>query len=335
LADASRYGTGERCAAYKKVVITIENGQALAVLKKTEYDDTGSSDPDYFSHLNIKRAKSYNYKVLDLNAAQNGTIETIAALFSESDLISVSETDYLYDAGYKARHILHLPFEIRVMNPASPTQALSKNQTVFDEQNQYFSTLDLGSTVGYEAPSGTYAHLRGNATTHRTWFAEENRWLETHTQYDNFGNVRKVWDPSGDVTRFTEIEYSSQYYYAYPTKKITSAPDPTGVHGTSESSSASTTYDFWTALPVTLTNATGQVTSFEYDNLHRAKKIIPPAGGAITEKEYNDTPGNISVKTRTQVDANNWAESTTFFDNLGKVFKTQMKDVRGDIFSEV
>jgi RHS repeat-associated protein len=40
------------------------------------------------------------------------------------------------------------------------------------------------------------------------------------------------------------------------------------------------------------------------------------------------------VKTRTQVDAVNWAESTTFMDGLGRTIKTQTKDSQGDVFTE-
>jgi RHS repeat-associated protein len=318
----------------KQVSITIENGQALAVLNKIEYDNTGSSDPDHFSHLNVKRRKAYNYKVLDLNTAQNGSIEAIASSFSESELISVAETDYLYDDGHKARHILGLPFETRVMNPASPTQILAKSQIIFDEQNQYYSLADFGSTINYEAPTGNYAYIRGNATTFRTWFAEENRWLETHTQYDNFGNVRRAWDSSGVPSRFVEAEYSSQYYFAYQTKTTTPAPDSSGTRGTSESSTLSTDYDFWTGSPTVITNDAGQVTSIEYDARMRAKKVIPPVGEATVEKIYNDTPDNLYIKVRRQIDAQNWAETTTFFDNLGRAYKTQTKDIQGDIFRE-
>ena len=319
----------------KQIFITIESGKALAILEQTDYDENGSSDPAYFSHLNIKKSKAYNYKVLSLNTAQTADLQSIAAMYSESDLASVSEIDYLYNEGYKARNIQGLITETRLLNPSNPSDILAKSQFLYDEQNQYYSMVDYGSTVGYEAPTGVYAQLRGNVTTRRTWIKDTDTWLQTHTKYDNFGHVRKIWDPSGDTTRFVETEYSSQYYYAYPTRKITPAPDPSGTHGTTESSSFSLTYEFWTGKPLTITDANGQVTSIEYDYLLRAKKIMPPAGGTITENEYGDTPGNLYVKTRMQVDSQNWAESTSFFDGLGRVRKTQTKDSQGDVFSEI
>ncbi len=319
----------------KQVSITIENGNALAVMKKTEYDEAGSSDPDYFSHLNVKRSKAYNYKVLDLNTAQNGTIETIAGMFAESDLVSISENDYLYNQGYKDRHILGLLSEMRAMNPANSTQVLARSQLIYDEQNQYYSMADFGSTINYEAPTGVNAHLRANPTTRRTWDKDREIWITTHKQYDNFGNIRKVWDTTGDQSRFIETEYDPVYKYAYPTKIKAPAPDPTGIHGISQGSEISQTYDFSTGLVLTATDANGQTATMEYDDLLRPKRIIPPAGSAISEKIYNDIPNNLWVKVRQQIDGQNWAESTTFFDNLGRPIKSQTKDAQGDIFTEI
>jgi hypothetical protein len=320
----------------KQISITIEAGKALAVLKRTEYDENGSSDLAYFSHLNVKRTKAYSYKVLDLNTAQSGDLPTIASLFNESDLASISETEYLYDAGYKARNMLGMPTETKVLNPANPTEVLSKSQFFYDEQGQYFSMADYGSTVGYEAPTGNYAYLRGNTTTLRTWNKDTNTWIEVHRQFDNFGNQRKRWDLSGDVLRFIETEYSSQYYYAYPTKKIVPPPDPTGTHGTIEGSFATTTYDFYTALPLTTTNEFGQTTATEYnDALLRPTRTYAVNFTALEVKtEYSDTPGNLFVKVRKQIDQTNWDEATTFMDNLGRIYKTQAKDLQGDVYTE-
>ena len=52
----------------------------------------------------------------------------------------------------------------------------------------------------------------------------------------------------------------------------------------------------------------------------------------ISETIYGDTPGNLYVKVRKQIDATNWDEATTFMDNLGRAVKTQAKDSQGDVF---
>jgi RHS repeat-associated protein len=322
----------------KRISIGFEGGKALATLEETEYDENGNTDPTYFAHLNVKKVKGYKPKVLDFNTAKTGNFATIAQLFNTSDLLTISEMDYLYDENYKSRGILGLPTESRLLdphNPNSPDNILAKSQAVYDETGQYYS-MDSGyTTVGYEAPTGTYAHLRGHATTKKTWDKDNNSWIVTHTQFDNFGNVRKVWDTTGDQSRFVETVYDPAYKYAYPTKVKAPAPDPSGTHGMQEGSEINRVYDFNTGLLISVTDANGQVATTEYDSRNRPIRINPPVGGAISETEYGDTPGNLYVKTRQQIDEINWAESTTYFDNAGRAFKSKTKDLQGDIFTEV
>lgn len=309
--------------------IYFENGNALATLSRTEYDETGSSDSAYFSHLNVKRKKNYLLKPVALNTATTGSIATISGLFSESDLASVTESDYLYDPTYNERSINGLVTETRVLNPTNTSDVLAKSQFVYDEATYFDNNY---TTTGWVDPG---SNLRGNVTTARTWNKDTNTWIESHTMFDNFGNVRKVWDTSGDPTRFIESEYDPVYKYAYSTKTKAPAPDPTGVHGTTEGSEISRVYDFTTGLLLSVTDANGQTATTEYDALLRPIRINPPAGGSVSETIYNDTPGNIWVKSRQQIDANNWAESTTYFDNLGRAYKSRTKDLQGDVMSQV
>ena len=50
--------------------------------------------------------------------------------------------------------------------------------------------------------------------------------------------------------------------------------------------------------------------------------------------EYVDTPNAVSVKTKTQIDATNWAESTVYADGIGRAVKTEKKDNAGNVFVE-
>jgi RHS repeat-associated protein len=45
-------------------------------------------------------------------------------------------------------------------------------------------------------------------------------------------------------------------------------------------------------------------------------------------------PNNYWVKNRTQIDAQNWAESITYFDGLGRAYKSEDVDAQGNIFTE-
>ena len=133
-------------------------------------------------------------------------------------------------------------------------------------------------------------------------------------------------------------------YYAYPTKAIAPAPDPTGTKGTTEKSEVTTTFDFNTGLPLTVTNKNvlsdsndDVTTTTEYNDslLRPTKTFVTPSGYAgQTLIEYGDTVGNLYVKTKTQVDSTNYAESTTYFDGLGRAYKASVKDHVGEIFTE-
>jgi RHS repeat-associated protein len=294
-------------------------GNVLASLSSTTYDSGGSSDSEHFSHLNPKTVKKYNLVVIPATIGLTANLTTLASYFTADKLVSISEMDYQYDANYLARGIPSLPTESRLLNPTNPSDILAKSQAVYDETGQYYS-MDSGYTsTGYEAPTGANANLRGHPTTKRTWNKDTNTWLETHTQFDNFGNVRKVWDTSGDQTRFIETQYDSLYKYAYPTKVFAPAPDPTGTHGMTTGSEISRIYDFTTGLLTSVTDANGQTATMEYDNLLRPVRSNPPSGGSVSETVYNDVVGDMWVKSRQQIDEQNWAEKTTF---IGRVKAT-------------
>ncbi len=138
----------------------------------------------------------------------------------------------------------------------------------------------------------------------------------------------------------SQMQYSSQYLYAYPTSTVSSVPSD-GVHGSDTAFTTSTTYDFYTGRPLIMTDANGQQTTNYYtdaatgytDPLLRPVKVTAP-NGQQTVFEYGDTIGNLYVKVKKQIDETNWDEAATFFDGLGRKFKTQTKDSQGDVFVE-
>jgi RHS repeat-associated protein len=85
---------------------------------------------------------------------------------------------------------------------------------------------------------------------------------------------------------------------------------------------------------MSVTDANGQVATTEYDNLLRPIRVNPPAGGSVSETVYNDDNNNLWVKSRQQIDEQNWAESTTYFDKLGRAYKSRTKDLQGDVATE-
>ena len=338
------------------------SNSALATLSETDYDDAGSSDLEYFSHLNAKRKKSYHYAVIpDKTTVDDEALSwtTMESWFPQSNLASVSETDYSYDPNYKARGIIGLPTETRVMNPAfpnDPTLALSKTQTVYDNQLPGTSGTYPGSYfvenygIGNELNCGDAQNPKicwqspqsnriGRPTTSRVWNAETQSWIETHTRYDIFGNAIAARDPIGNEAT---TEFSADYKYAYPTKVISPAPDPTNTTGTNQTSTAEMTYDFTTGLPLTVKDDFGQITRTEYDaSLRPVRGFAENFTAPETQTIYGvpDANGQLPanqrfVKVRKQIDATNWDEAVTWFDGLGRTIKTQAKDSQGDVFVE-
>ncbi len=349
-------GNAKRDARVKRTVsVAIENGLALAILGESEYNETAvdtnniPTTADYFSHLDVKRAKGYHYAVISTSLAQTGTLAQIAGYFNSSLLASVSETDYEYNPNYKDRGIRSLPIESRVLNPSN-NEIVAKTRTIYDNAvpaastNYPYSTETYSISGTFSCPSGTQSvtcwqspgsSALGRPTTSRLWDDDNDVWIETHTRYDIFGNAVKVKDAAGnEAETIFENTTEKPYLYAYPTKVITPAPDPTGTHGTNEGSFATTVYDFMTGLPLTATNEFGQTTATEYndDLLRPTRSFAVNFSAPESQTIYNDT--NLTVKVRKQIDAQNWDEAITYSDSLGRTIKMQAKDSQGDVFTE-
>ncbi len=331
---------GTRDARPKRsVTISFEPGSsnALATLTETEYDETGSSDPELFSHLNPKRQKSYHFVSVPLATAENPSLSwtTIESWFASASVASVTENDYAYDNSYKDRGILGRQIETRVLNPSNLSDVLAKTLLVYDETTYFDNSY---TATNWEDPN---SNLRGNVTTTRTWNKDTDTWLETRTMYDNFGNVRKLWDASGDANKFAET-YDPAYKYAYPTKVIAPAPDPSTTTGTNQTSTVETTYDFSTGLPLSVKDEFGQITKTEYDASLRPVRVYADNFTAPESQTIYGVPDSNGqypanqrfVKVRKQIDATNWDEAITWTDGLGRTIKTQAKDSQGDVFVE-
>jgi len=312
----------------KEVTIIFEPGASYALASMTETVYDTHSDPQYFASLNPKQTKIYNYIVLDLATAQTANINQIAALFTSSNLATVTEIDYLYDANYKARNLVSLPIATRIKDASGNTKAQS--EISYDEVGSY-PIIQAGTNPQWQDPNTNY---RGNPTTTKSWTdIANNQSIQTHAQYDNFGNVRKTWDGRGNLG---ETEYSPTYNYAYPTKVTTPIPDTSGVNGSNTAFETTSVYDFNTGLPTSLTDANGQITTIEYnDALLRPTKVIAPNGQqTITEYGAGTSEATRFVKSRTQIDAEKWKEGYSWYDGLGRTIKSQSVDSNGDVFVE-
>jgi RHS repeat-associated protein len=300
----------------RSVEISFEDGntEALAKLSTIDYDTAGSNDLEQFAALNPKQSKTYKYRALDLSTAQTATLLAIAGTFTASDVASISETDYLYDANYKARGIVGLARERRVIEPAISAVA-TRMQMAYDEPG--YGLLPCGATAGWTDPGSDY---RSNTTTTRNWVSTSNTWIETHAQYDRCGNLRKSWDAKGNPS---EVDYSADYQFAYPTHTSSPIPDPSGERGSNTPLETWTAYDFTTGKVTESKDANSFSTRFQYnDSLNRLTKVELPDGGQ-NEYWYGRNQFGEYTGSRTLInETGQKTESYQFFDGLGRSVRT-------------
>ena len=345
----------------ESISIVFEPGESKALMTKSKTVFDSHTEDKFFAHLNPKRSESTQYVAVNASSAAellNG-YDYFDPLFASAPLASVTETDYVYDQNYLNEGILGLPTATFVLNPANPNRnapggVLAKTQAVYDNILPN-SNANYGYSVqGYGGVGASFdcsadpqnpkicwedqANSRkGRPTTTRLWDDDNNIWIESHTQYDIFGNAVRTKD---HLNRESSAEFGSQYKYAYPTG--TTAPAPgNGTSGTSEQFKTETNYDFTTGLVLWTKDLRGLgnagddlVTSYEYnDAMLRPTAVVAP-NGLRSETIYNDAPGNLWVKTRAQFDANIWNEATVYVDGLGRTLKTRTTDASGDVIVE-
>ncbi|HEY8559355.1 MAG TPA: RHS repeat-associated core domain-containing protein [Pyrinomonadaceae bacterium] len=268
--------------------------------------------------------------------------------------VRTSESTYLVNDpeyatvqnAYKIQNMVALITATVVKDGAN--RIVSKNEVRYDEPA--YPLISAGATGNWQDPNSVY---RGNATTARVWdstkgsVANSNAYLQTHAQFDNFGNRRKAWDAKGNVT---ETDFASpageDYRFAFPTKVTTAIPDPYPsqnpdgqAHGSDTPFETTATFDPVTGLPLTTTDANGLQTRIEYDPVTLRPLTTKtfyqnePVGG-MSETVYHDEPNNSWVKTRTQIDVGKWTESISYFDGLGRGFKAEEIGSQGSIYVE-
>ncbi|HEU4510625.1 MAG TPA: RHS repeat-associated core domain-containing protein, partial [Pyrinomonadaceae bacterium] len=231
-------------------------------------------------------------------------------------------------------HIRSLPRARQVysVNTTNGSQTLvSQSESRFDELA--FPVLTYTTVTSWEDPGSA----RGNSTTSRNWVNVSNSWLESHTQYDQCGSVRKIWSPQDTTLQNpTELTYSDSFSdgllrntFAYPSTVTTPIPDASGNNGSNVGLVTSSVYDFNTGRAVSVTDPNGKTTSYDYtDPLNRLKQVTRPDSGRI-RYNYSDVPGDLYVQVLTDIDASHSLESRTYRDGLGRPSREFVYDGTG------
>lgn len=219
----------------------------------------------------------------------------------------VNDSSYSSTASYySAQNMTGLITVSKVKDSAGTV--VSQNVMVYDES---------GRSPGY----------RGNATTTKAWKDPTNTsaYITASSRFDTYGNKYEATDANGNTTTTT----FDSTYHAFPVQVTSPVPG----NGSNQALVTTSTFDATTGLPLTSTDANGLQTRIEYDpvtlrplntkTFHNNVQV-----GSTSETIYNDEPENLWIKKRSQIDEDHWAESITYFDGLGRAWRSE--DVRSD-----
>ena len=301
----------------KQVSIILDDAGSNALTATTVNRYEQASQP-----LNLTSTTEYGFdNSVTKTTAQTAGVDSFNP--ADSSAIRTTETAYLDNMDYNARNLVSLPILVQIKTgmPVSG-QVIARSEMVYDE----LTPLLCGAPVGWSDPG---VAARGNVTKVKKWLntlgavTNSAAYLSAQTQYDQCGNVRKIWDARDTtLSNPAQIEYSNQS--AYPT--LNTSADPDG-NGPLSALTTSTEYDVDTGLVTATVDANGQRTTFSYDNtLNRLKQVVRAATDAAknqTTYTYNDDALTITATSDLNSYPDNLLKTVTKYDGLGRMIETQ------------
>jgi RHS repeat-associated protein len=285
------------------------SGSALAQTSTYWYDTT------YELSYGVDQTGEYTngYVAVSHASAETDLITSISA----GSMVKTKATIYMNDQNYRNLNILGLPIAIIISD--SIGTVVSRSDVTYDE-----------SAYTYDGSP------HGSPTTAKNWdsnkgaYTNPSAYLTTHSTFDQWGNQTGSTDAKGFVT--TTVFDST--YHTFPVSITSPVPDSSGTYGSNTGSTTSNTYDPTTGLLLTSTDANSQTTTMEYhDPLFRLTKTTAPNGHqTITEYGAGMSEATRWVKAKSQIDTSSWSEAKSYFDGVGRTYKTEKTDSDGNIF---
>jgi len=153
-------------------------------------------------------------------------------------------------------------------------------------------------------------------------FKNASESVSTYHTYDAYGNPLTETDPKGNIMTFT---YNSGFPFpisvTYPTVNNITMQE-------------FCSWDYTSGNMLAVTDANGQVTSYEYDAFKRPTKVVKPGDSSASptiQYQYNNwgTYGQQHLKKLTKLSAGNYAWTSQYFDGVGRVVQTQARGETG------
>lgn len=304
----------------REVEFVLDNGtSAVAKTKTFTYETTYQ----FSVGVEVSTAKEYDFLYVDPNTVQNLSINSLNTI-SNGTLLRKTTTTYLTsDQNYRDRNLLGLPTSVTVYD--SNDALLSQSTSTYDEYDEAKYPLIPAGSPPYTGWTDPATPIRGNVTTAGVWLNTSGAFLQTHAQYDQFGNVRKEWDARQNLTL---TDFSSTYFFAYPTQ-VTS-PDPDGA-GPATALVTQTEYDFTTGRTAATIDSNNQRTTFAYnDPLNRIRQVVRASNdtAAKTQTTFTYDDANRTVTTTKDLTAfeDNVIKEAKVFDAVGRLAEHRQYD---------
>jgi RHS repeat-associated protein len=220
-------------------------------------------------------------------------------------------------------HIINHPASIIVKDGSGTI----KSRTVFGyDAGGAFSGPNCitGAANHNDTSYGCSFTSRGNQTSVTTYTdpVTPSGAITKNFTYDSLGNLRTA---QMNCCQQKQFNYSTTTQYAFPDSVISGiSPGP--------QLTLSATYNSFTGLVATSTDANGRQTSYGYDSLKRTTIVTRPDTTQITYA-YDDIA--LTVTSTTPITSSSSAKKISFLDGLGRPIKQQTTDGSGASYSIV
>ena len=242
-------------------------------------------------------------------------------------MLRYTHNDYVTAASYTdaqtGAHLRSLKQQVTVYDLSGNIMS----RTAFDYDEPAYPLLTYAGVFGWTDPG---ISARGNATTVRQWLNTNSTWLQSHTQFDQLGNARKLWQPR-DTTQNnpTQIDYSSAYQFAFPTLNTSPDPDRTaGTNGPLQSLVTSFAYDFSTGLVTSTTDPNNVTSTIEYnDALERPTRFVRASGTSVQSQtiiNHDDSAHTVWTISDLNFFNDGVLMSAEVYDGFGRTIETRM-----------
>jgi RHS repeat-associated protein len=288
----------------------------------------------YSPDLNPIQVRYFNYTSLTETQALNYSIDVLA----DGSLLRREDTTYVVDQpggqSYRDYHFITLPATQQIRNQYGTVRAAT--EFLYDERA--LLTYPGVLLPGWQEPEA--GSIRGNLTTLRRWLDFDGTafqvypsgsWISTQSHYDQCGNVRKQTDANGNETQtFCDDSFSdglNRNAFAYPTRILTPAPDPTGVHGSAAGLTTRSTFDFSSGRVTETVDANQQATQYEYyDPLGRLTFVGYPDDGLVLYAYGNGTSASERYSATAQLAGSYLIERWEYYDGLARTTSTLLHE---------